>query len=205
MAFQFILPDHPQRKIVEGFICQRYWLHFNACLSHLPERLLAVFEPSQENQHECSESIVVAACGIQLAEESALFSEYYLPEALERLFAGTYQRNDFAEVGSLAVADARYLIELFNAVREAAQSLQRQQLVFTITRFLQVKLQRLGIQVQQLAEAHEHCLPQTMQGLWGNYYQQQPRVIVADVTQAWPQPRSCQYPPKAATAQVLVC
>ncbi len=203
MAFQFILPGHPQRKIVEAFICERYWLHFNACLSHLPERLLAVFEPRQDDQHQSFEARVVAACGIQLAEESALFSEYYLPKVLEQIFAGTYQRTDFAEVGSLAVADARYLTDLFKAVHEAAQSLQRQQLVSTITRFLQVKLQRLGVQVQQLADAREQCLPQAMQGLWGNYYQQQPRVIVADVTQAWPQAISCQ--PQSKAAQVLVC
>lgn len=169
MLYQIIEPNHPQRHAVENFICERYWVHFNACLNHLPQRLIAVFEGNQ----------IVAACGMQLAEEGPLFSEYYLNRPLQPA------RHKLAEVGSMAVLNGSYLQPLFVAIHQAAQDFQRDHLLFTVTRFLQLKLTRLGIQAQAIASAHESALPRTLQNLWGNYYQQQPQVFMAAVKQCW--------------------
>ncbi|MDT7525473.1 thermostable hemolysin [Pseudidiomarina sp. GXY010] len=180
MLSQFILPNHPKRNQVERFICDRYWLHFQACLERLPPLLLALFEDEE----------VVAGCAIQLAEQGPMFSEYYLPTAAQNFVttrvAATVSRQQLAEIGSLAVADGRYLTPLFSAVYQAATALNKNYLLFTVTRFLQLKLQRLGIQTQPLGLAHEQQLPSTLQGLWGNYYQQQPQVILVAVNQGWP-------------------
>ena len=182
MSYQLIEPNHPQRHAVERFICERYWVHFNACLNHLPQRLIAVFEGSK----------IVAACGLQLAEEGPLFSEYYLSQPLQP------PRHKLAEVGSMAVLSGNYLQPLFVAIHQAAHDFQRQHLLFTVTRFLQLKLTRLGIQAQAMAPAYEQALPATLQNLWGSYYQQQPQVFMAAVQQHWGR-KSVAYPPSQAT------
>lgn len=147
MSYQLIDLSHPQRQAVERFICERYWVQFNACLTHLPPRLIAVVEGTQ----------IVAACGMQLAEDAPLFSEYYLNQSLEQ------PRHKLAEVGSMAVLSGNYLQTLFVTIHQAAHDLQRQYLLFTVTRFLQLKLIRLGIQ------AHEQALPESLQNLWGSF------------------------------------
>lgn len=188
MTYQLIDLNHPQRHAVERFICERYWVHFNACLNHLPPRLIAVFEGTQ----------IVAACGMQLAEEAPLFSEYYLNQPLEQ------PRHKLAEVGSMAVLSGNYLQPLFFAIHQAAHDFQRQHLLFTVTRFLQLKLTRLGIQAQAIAPAYEQALPATLQNLWGSYYQQQPQVFMAAVQQRWGRnPVAC-APRRAAVRQVTM-
>ncbi|CUA85230.1 thermostable hemolysin [Pseudidiomarina woesei] len=188
MSYQLIDFNHPQRQAVERFICERYWVHFNACLNHLPQRLIAVFEGTQ----------IVAACGMQLAEEGPLFSEYYLSKPLEQ------RRQKLAEVGSMAVLSGNYLQPLFVAIHQAAHDLQRQYLLFTVTRFLQLKLKRLGIQAQTLAPAYEQALPETLQNLWGNYYQQQPQVFMAAVQQRWGRTPGAHVPSQTVPNQAKV-
>ena len=59
MRYQWVTTTQANRSSVEAFICERYWLNFNACLSQLPEVLLALYE----------NDTLVAACGIQFAEQ----------------------------------------------------------------------------------------------------------------------------------------
>ncbi|AVJ57337.1 hypothetical protein C5610_07870 [Idiomarina sp. OT37-5b] len=99
------MPDHPLRSQVEAFICERYWLNFKACLRQLPSHLLAVFDEQTDNL----DGELVAACGIQFADQQVLFSQAYLDRSPQhycidgRPLPGYGQ---LAEVGSMAAVAA---------------------------------------------------------------------------------------------------
>jgi len=176
MQYELINRSHTLRREVEQFICERYWISFKACLQNLPEMLLVVFE----------DNAIVAACGIQLAEQRALFSEYYLTNPVE-----SYQvahkamptRDKIAEVGSMAATSAVYLPLLFSAIVSALKDLRREVAVFTATRYLNLKLARSGVKLTILAQANESALPIELQSIWGDYYQHEPMVFAGWVAQ----------------------
>ncbi|MDV6316428.1 thermostable hemolysin [Idiomarina sp. HP20-50] len=170
MHYQWITPTHRNRTSVETFICDRYWLNFNACLSHLPETLLGLYE----------NGTLVAACGIQFAEQKPLFSQWYLDKPLQQYLVGNKHlpaAECIAEVGSMAAIRPNYLPLLFKAVVESLLLLGRTAVVFTATRALQKYFAREGIALTLLAEAKRAALPDSIQDIWGNYYQHQPLVL----------------------------
>ncbi|RWU11631.1 thermostable hemolysin-like protein [Pseudidiomarina gelatinasegens] len=180
MQYQLVTKNHTRRAQVEQFICERYWLSFKACLSQLPDTLLAV------NDHEQ----LVAACGLQFAEQRTLFSECYLNKPLtSHDIAGLPmpKRDEIAEVGSMAAISATYLPTLFAAIVHALEVHQRSAVVFTATRYLQLKLERSGIALSYLADATQSALPSELQNLWGDYYQHQPRVLAGWTHQGQPE------------------
>ncbi len=170
MRHCWILPDHPLREQVESFICERYWLNFNACLRSLPRLLIVVFDDAK----------LIAACGVQLADEQPLFSQTYLTKPITG-----YQVNSrplppperLAEVGSMAALDPSYLPLLFRAVVRLLNSHNRTAVIFTATRALQKYFSRLGIALTALETAQQSALPESTRDLWGNYYQHQPVVL----------------------------
>lgn len=176
MRHHWIMPDHPLRSQVEAFICERYWLNFKACLRQLPSHLLAVFDEQTDNL----DGELVAACGIQFADQQVLFSQAYLDRSPQhycidgRPLPGYGQ---LAEVGSMAAVAVDYLPSLFGAVIEELQPLGRTAVIFTATRALQKYFARQGIVLTQLAEARPTALPESVRDLWGNYYQHQPLVL----------------------------
>ncbi|PCJ46992.1 MAG: thermostable hemolysin-like protein [Gammaproteobacteria bacterium] len=176
MQYELINRSHSRRREVEQFICERYWVSFKACLQNLPDILLVVRD---ENE-------MVAACGIQLADQRALFSEYYLAEPVESYKVANQSmpaRLQIAEVGSMAAISASYLPDLFMAIINALTQLKREVAIFTATRYLHLKLSRLGITLTTLALARESALPISLQDIWGDYYQHQPMVFAGWVAQ----------------------
>lgn len=160
------------RSSLERFICQHYWLAFQACITNLPRRLVAVID---EQGNLC------AACGLQFADEQSLFSERYLSQA-----AGATQlpvaRNELIEIGSLAVSHPRYMRVLFGALIEVAHSLKREWMMFTLTTTLRRYMARLGLRIQVMAAATHSALSEEERLLWGQYYQQQPQVCLGHAT-----------------------
>lgn len=176
MQYELINRSHSRRHDVEHFICERYWISFKACLQSLPDILLVVLE----------DNAIVAACGIQLADQRALFSEYYLDVPVEFYEVANQAmpaREKIAEVGSMAAISADYLPDLFVAIVKALTELQRDVVVFTATRYLNLKLARSGITLTTLAHANESALPLSLQDIWGDYYQHQPMVFAGWVAQ----------------------
>ncbi|MFD2633124.1 thermostable hemolysin [Idiomarina piscisalsi] len=171
----WILPEHPLREQVETFICERYWLNFHACLRTLPRLLIAVFE----------ESRLVAACGVQLADEQALFSQAYLTQPLENYRVSNKplpQSENLAEVGSMAALTPTYLPHLFRAVVRLLDDKGRDVVIFTATRALQKYFRRIGVALTELETAQKSALPESVRDLWGNYYQHQPTVLAGWLT-----------------------
>lgn len=174
---QSILPDHPQRALIEHFICAKYWLSFAACLQQLPYHLIAVFEHQQP----------VAACALTAATEQPLFCETYLSQPAQQLIATatntTIERQHLIEVGSMACVDHRYLPVLFAAIIEATAAAQRPWLVFTATSPLRRHLKRFDLPTLVLGEAHSSALPQAQHQQWGRYYATQPVVVAGHIDQ----------------------
>ena len=176
MQYEIITRQHRRREETERFICERYWFSFKACLTSLPDTLLAVTAQGQ----------LVAACGLQFAEQQPLFSEYYLHHPIEKLSidANTLVgRHQIAEVSSMATTSATYLQPLFAAIVAVLQDLERTLVVFTATGYLKRSLERSGIQLKHLADATISALPEQLQGLWGDYYRHQPMVLAGWVEQ----------------------
>lgn len=170
MHYQWIDKSHPQRGQVEHFICERYWLSFKACLQNLPPRLLAVFHGDK----------LIAACGVQFAEQQELFSEQYLPQPLQQYQIHQKRiddRRQLAEIGSMAALDASHLPVLFGVIVKALLGEQKEALVFTATRALQRYFARQGISLTQLAIAEKAALPESAQDIWGNYYNHSPMLL----------------------------
>ena len=176
MRYQWVTTTQANRSSVEAFICERYWLNFNACLSQLPEVLLALYE----------NDTLVAACGIQFAEQKPLFSEFYLDKPLQQYSVGNKPMpalENIAEVGSMAALAPPYLPLLFQAVIDSLLSRGITAVVFTATRALQKYFARQGIELTLLAEAKKNALPESVRDIWGNYYEHTPFVLVGWLSQ----------------------
>tara|TARA_B100000700_G_C15033612_1_gene851711 strand:+ start:1847 stop:2491 length:645 start_codon:yes stop_codon:yes gene_type:complete len=166
----WVKPSDVNRLAAEHFICERYWLSFNACITQLPEHILAVYQNDR----------MVAACGIQLAETRALFSEQYMTQSL-----GTCRvlgqlapaREQIAEVGSMATLGRRYLPFLVDAIVLALRDIHRALVLFTATRGLAHFLERRGIELEKLATAAREKLKSDNRADWGSYYAHQPSVF----------------------------
>lgn len=171
----WILPEHPQRQQVESFICERYWLNFNACLLTLPRLLIAVFDDTTGGK-----PTLVAACGVQFADEQPLFSQIYLNQPLANYRIQNKampMAERLAEVGSMAALAANYLPHLFQAVVKLLRNKQRTAIIFTATRALQKYFRRMGVALTTLEIANSSALPASWRSRWGNYYQHQPVVL----------------------------
>lgn len=179
MHYQWIKPTHHHRALVETFICDRYWLNFNASLNQLPEELLAVYKNGS----------LVAACGIQFAEQNPLFSQCYLDKPLQQYSVGNKPLpavEYIAEVGSMAALASSYLPLLFKAVIESLLLRGIAAVVFTATRTLQKYFARQGVELTLLAEAKKTSLPESIRGIWGNYYEHRPLVFGGWLSQGRP-------------------
>ncbi|KFZ28784.1 hypothetical protein IDAT_06145 [Pseudidiomarina atlantica] len=178
MLYQLVTKQHQQRQTVEKFICDRYWTSFHACLLTLPEHLLAVYQDDE----------LIAACGLQFADERQLFSEYYLSRPLEQHHLNGMrfpERRNVVEIGSMAARNGDDLHPLFAAVVEIASQLNKTLVVFTATRYLQRTLARSGVTLMPLADAQESALPLDLQGIWGDYYRHHPKVVCGWLAQGF--------------------
>ena len=166
----WIHSSDPRRLEVEHFICERYWFSFNACLTQLPENILAVYQ----------NDLLVAACGVQFADQKTIFSEQYMDQALcnySVLGKPVPARHAIAEIGSMATLGRRYLPYLVEAIVFALRDVQRTLIVFTATRGLAHFLERRGIELQKLALAERSKLDLDANAEWGSYYAHQPSVF----------------------------
>lgn len=170
MRYFWVLPEHPHRHEVESFIRQRYWDNFNAQLRFFPTRLIALTHHGR----------LVAACGIQLADQQPLFSQVYLQQPLQSYLVNSRPLPDdaqLAEVGSMAAVAPIYLPELFAAVVKLLRPLARNAVIFTATRALQNYFRRIGITLTELENAQPSALVPTECAQWGSYYEHQPKVV----------------------------
>lgn len=173
--------QHQLRAAVEHFICDKYWLSFRACVTQLPERLLALTDPA---------GTLVAACALTPAASQVVFSERYLAHPAELLlsqhFATNIVRSQFAEVGALACRNFSYLPILFAAIVDTARNDGFEYLLFTATQQLQRHLVRFQLPTVRLGEAPDVALPDKERPLWGDYYQHHPVVLAGQTNDGLP-------------------
>lgn len=168
--------QHPQRTAVEAFIAAVYEARYGARLRHFLPHLVAYWDAS---------GALVAAVGIRLGDEGALFVEQYLESHAEhamaqRLAMTAPVRASLAEVGNFAARTpgaARELIVQLTCLLHAAQV---RWVLFAATRQLRNAFERLQLSPVELAEARPDRLHDAATD-WGRYYDTQPWVMCGNV------------------------
>jgi hypothetical protein len=165
------------RQRAEAFVYDCFRHHYQAEIRHFLPVLMSLSDSSQRLQ---------AVLGFRHASHGdQLFLEHYLDQPVEQLLASRIQapvdRERLLEVGNLAVADnggGRWLITALTAYLSATQA---EWAIFTIGPVLQNAFKRMGLELIELAEARRERLPADEQSLWGNYYEQRPKVMAGNL------------------------
>lgn len=125
-----------------------------------------------------------AALGIRRATET-LFVENYLSMPIERyaqLHFGKGERNSIVEIGHLYSAHRALTLPLFMSLARCLILAKQDVLVFCATDKVVSLLSNLGIKLVKLAKADQARLPASSDN-WGSYYETNPQVVMADLTQ----------------------
>jgi hypothetical protein len=170
--------DHPQRKIVEAFIAQRFREVHGAHITVFMPQLLALFD---------DEGAVQAAVGMRDAGCERLFLEYYLDHPVEQVIAEqaappaiSVVRDRVVEIGNLASIDRRASRRLFKLLARRLSVENYQWAVFTGCSSLQRMFATIGIETVNLGRALQSRLPGDQQ-TWGGYYEDNPQVVAGRV------------------------
>lgn len=170
----------PGRDAAEAFIHSHYAQAYGADVRHFLPRLMVLHAADGE---------LLATLGFRRARNERLFLEQYLDTPLETQLAlklGYYcQRYEMVEVGNLATkkpGGARWLIAALTAYLKAAGY---EWAVFTAVRQLRNAFARLNVELVPLGPADKSRLDMQEQILWGKYYETDPQVVVASVSQSY--------------------
>lgn len=160
-----------ERARLEAFIQAAYLQAFEARIPHFLPLLLGLYQ---------SDGALVAACGLQFADEAPLYLEQYLDQPVEQRLGAHCRRPvpraGIVEIGNLATSAPGNGRLMFAAI---GQQLHRQGLewvVFTATRGLLNSFHRLHLNPTMLADAAAERLGPDAE-CWGSYYRHQPRVM----------------------------
>jgi hypothetical protein len=128
---------------------------------------------------------MLGALGLRAAGDDALFLEQYLERPVEQALAAKVNipvdRGGLVEVGNLAVSSSgggRWLITALTAYLHSADA---KWVVFTTGPALRNSFRRLGTELIDLGPAEPERLSPGELALWGNYYDQKPRVMAGYV------------------------
>lgn len=163
-----------ERAALKAFIAGVFKKHYNANIEAFCDRLVGVRDDAGE---------LVAAAGINLADEGPLFLEQYLSAPIEQvisLHTGlTVGRHEIAEVGNLAALQAggtrKLIVRLTNLLKEQG----RPWVAFTATKSLINSFNKLGLAPVVITEADKNCVANPQ--VWGSYYDHQPQVTFGNV------------------------
>ncbi len=168
------------RDAVEHFIHERFKESYGAHLASFMPRLFSL--GSEDDQ-------IVAGFGLREAAHESLFLERYLPipveECITKHLGRPIHREHIVEVGhfaGLGAGDTRVMI------RALTQCLFREGfhwVCFTGTTALRNAFRRLALDPIELARAERYHLGKDELGLWGNYYDNDPRVLFGNVTEGY--------------------
>lgn len=159
-------------------IQQQYWRHFSAQLSATFNRYVGVTD-----RHGRVRGVV----GVRCANESGLFIEQYLRKPICKVI-GQYtqaevQSQDVFELGNLAVTQPRDLIPLVHHVAHWLAERSSRWVVFALTAELRRVFMMLDVELTELALASRKRLLNSPYR-WGEYYEHDPRVMLAEVSPA---------------------
>jgi hypothetical protein len=170
--------DHPQRKIVEAFVAQRFLEVHGAQITVFMPQFLALFD---------DQGAVQAAVGMRDAGCERLFLEYYLDHPVEQVIAEqaappaiSVVRDRVVEIGNLASIDRRASRRLFKLLARRLSVENYQWAVFTGCSSLHRMFATIGIETVNLGRALQSQLPGDQQ-TWGGYYEDNPQVVAGRV------------------------
>lgn len=169
---RFSKPDADDRTEIEQFISNVFHQAYGAKIKRFKPCLMSL--RNQDNK-------LVAACGFRSAALEPLFLETYLDRPIEKVLSEhtgfPVKRNGIVEIGNFSVAEpgmARYLI---TAINDQLYETSNQWGVFTAVPMLHNTFIRLGINPEILGVADKNRLPPEEQAEWGNYYEQNPKIM----------------------------
>jgi hypothetical protein len=164
------------RLEVEQFVREAFRLAYGADVRHFMPSLMTL---------RSDEGALLAALGLRCAGDTPLFLEQYLDRPIESVLAEAaavpVDRCRLTEVGNFAVGAAgggRWLITALTAFLYSAGQTWA---VFTCGPELRNAFRRLGVPLYDLAGADAARLADAERASWGSYYDQQPRVMAANV------------------------
>ena len=178
MPIQFDHATSPGKHIVEAFIADRFYHHYQAEITHFLPYLIS----TKTNE------TLTAAMGFQSAGSvNSLFLEQYLSTSIEteisRLTNQTVDRNIIAEVGNLTSIHRGTSQLLFVLTVAILHEAGFEWSVFTATKQVQHLLVRLNLVTIKVCEANPDKLIDGKQS-WGHYYDDKPMVLIGNLTDA---------------------
>jgi hypothetical protein len=171
-----VLPGDPRRGATEAFVSGVFLRSYGARVVQHPALMLVDFDRHGRMR---------AVAGIRPAAESALFSEIYLEQPVERLLAARFARGvareSIVEVAQLAPQHAGMARPLLAALTRHLAAGGYRWVVFTTVPRLRNAFHRLGLAPQALAPADPCRLPAADRQAWGTYYDHAPWVYAGDI------------------------
>ena len=181
-AFSLFASGQIGREETERFIDQQFFKSYGAQHSEYMPWLISMRQQGQ----------LSACAGVAFAvDKNPLFLERYLPSSIETFLSEScglsINRGQIVEVGNLAgssfggehIGSSRLLYIVLASVLE---EIGIEWMVFTATRPLLIRLQRLGLKHCVLGDADESFLDDAERSRWGSYYEHQPRVVAAPLS-----------------------
>jgi hypothetical protein len=124
---------------------------------------------------------LIAACGIRSAGAERLYMEQYMDKPIEQVLServsSTVERNDIVEIGNYSVAEMGMSRLLISAIFDQLHATSKQWAVFTAVQVVRNTLLKSDIVPEILCDANIERLPPEEQSNWGNYYEQNPKVM----------------------------
>ncbi|MEE9615222.1 MAG: thermostable hemolysin [Thermodesulfobacteriota bacterium] len=165
---------HGERDKVEGFAARVYRKMYGAELRTFCRDLLTLSVNKGET---------ITCIGVNTPESGPFFLEQYLDspveEEISRLIGERVNREEIAEVGTMAVRSRGLCRIMMAGLTGYLMSRQKRFVVFTAVKVLRNTLERLGVPFVTVARA----VPERVRdnSSWGSYYDASPEVVVIDM------------------------
>lgn len=175
---QLTIASGEQRQRTEQFIAAQFASAHQARIHHFMPWLLALESNAQQ---------IEAAFGLRPGSETPLFLEQYLDQPIEQLVAREFKqpvdRFRLVEVGNLAVHHKAFGPSLMAGLATLLYQCQFEWMVFTATSQVRRLMMMLGFAPIPLCAADPSKLINNDED-WGNYYRNQPTVMVGSLKTA---------------------
>ena len=178
MRITAITPGHPLRPAASRLICAIYYLNYGARITAFPKTIIGLIDKKDK---------VHAAAGLRDASEP-FFSEYYLDAPVEVMIGGLAKarigRDAIVEVSSLASRTPAISVRFMTGLVLYGEELGFDWAFFTATSRLEKLLRRMRLPLVTLGTASASRVPNP--GMWGSYYETDPRVLAFGREQLMP-------------------
>ena len=168
--FELYDQNASQRKPIEAYIKQGFWINYHADLSEFMPYLLTMHCFDQPS----------ATVGIRFAANSPLFLEHYLTQpvqaVLSHCMATSVARDSIVEIGNLVATKKGASQLIFLILAALLEGIDIQWTIFTGTPQVQKILSKLGFEIYVIGKADSSRLHPSIIDQWGTYYDTRPSI-----------------------------